>query len=530
MINFSEKLQNFDETNFSRILYEFGFASDEIKQFIIEEFSDYFENRRKLEENTLENLTTVWFSFLSIERDFKESLIYLSIILEIYNSAKKNNSYEAFNGYAEWFPDFSQSITRFWSIYFGQKKYDELSNEDYLSEITQLIGQSIEGCGKPFLQFTLFLNRIKRNKNADVNEIKSKDLGIIIDELINTSELKSLLVINNIRLNQWRNICYHHNTKIIDGKMYYYLKQNNNIESFEISREELKLIAREIQNLFKLIRIAETIFFIDNQNEIQEQINKTDTSEVNFRKESLLINFYNSINSQGFNVSNLQYDENLASMDLIDLERYSDITKKAIHSSQLLYNLWTFTKSKTLRINYFLYNNIKFFSSEISSANFEKDLDNSFVELMKDVKFTYINKDIQQNINPFENLILPNDENSQQFYSQKGEKITIEMFVKQFVLSTFCNFLAMEAEDFTNLKINVGIEGSLIISETPSCILVVPARISCKMLQQTILETLDNIIKLYKNNLLTLEIVNEAKEQNNYYDKLLRIKEQKKNF
>lgn len=534
-MNFQGKLKNFDQTNFSKTLYEFGITPEEVRECIIEQFHDYFQNKEKLKENTIENLTTVWYSYLSIQRDFKDSLVYISHILDIYNSAKKNNANETFNAYAKWLPNFSQSITRFWTIYFGQKKFEELSDEDYLSELTQLIGQSIEGVAKPFLQFTLCLNRIKRNKNVDIPEIKNKDLGIIIDELISTSELNNALVFNNIRLNQWRNIAYHHNTKIINGKMFYYLKRNNIIEDFEISRDELKLIARSILNLFKVIRIAETIFFVDNQVEIQKEIKNSDTTEINLRKDAELLDLYNSINSQGFNVSNLEYDENVATMELFDLERYSDITKKAIHSSQFLYNLWTLTKSKTLKVDYYLFNGIKFFSSEISSYDFEiySEQNIPFQELMKEVKFTYINQEIKQNVNPFENLKLSDkiSESPQQFYSQKGDNITTLEFIKQFSLSVFCNYLALEAEGFKNIKINVGSDGSMVVSEIPtSIVLFVPAHIKSKALQLIILEILNNTILCYEKNLLELNIVNEAKKNNNYFDKIAKIKEQKSNI
>lgn len=534
-MNFQEKLKNFDQTNFSKFLYEFGITPEEVKECIIEQFYNYFEHKESLKENTINDLTTIWYSYLSIQRDFEDTLVYISHILEIYNYAKKINSQQTFSAYAKWLPDFSQSITRFWSVYFGQKNFEDLPDEDYLQELTQLIGQSIEGVAKPFLQFTLCLNRIKRSKNANISEIKNKDLGVIIDELINTSELKNALVIDNIRLNQWRNIAYHHNTKIVGGKMFYYLKRNNITEDFEISRNELKHIARSILNIFKLIRIAETIFFVDNKKEIQTEIKNSETSEINLRKDAELINLYNSINSQGFNITNLEYDESQAKMELLDLERYSDVTKKAIHSSQFLYNLWVLTGSKILKIDYYLYNGTKFFSSEISSLDFEKysEKDVPFYEIMKKVKFTYINHEIKQNINPFENLEVSNkiNEIQQQFYSQKGDKITTVEFIKLFSLSVFCNYLALESEGFKEIKINIGSDGSMAVSENPtSIVLMVPAQIKSKALQLMLIETLNKVIQCYESNLLDLNIVKEAKLNNNYFDKIAKIKDQKNNI
>lgn len=534
MNKYQNKINDFNKANFSKLLYEFGITPNEVKQLIIEQFQGYFQNQKNLRSHTINDLATTWHSFLTIQRDYKDTLKDIETILEIYNSAKATNNLLTFEAYAKWFPDFSQSITRFWSTYYGQKKYDELCNEDYLPEILLLIGQSIEGFAKPFLQFTLYLNRLKKGKVVDIEEIRNKDLGVIIDELISTSNLKDSLIINNIRLNQWRNIAYHHNTKIINGKMFYYLKRNGITDEFETTREELKSTAKLIFNLFKLIRISETIFLVDNFDDIQKHIENSDTSQVNLRKESELLNFNFSISSQGFSISNLEYDENYAILDLVDLEAYSDIKEKAIHSSQFLYNLWLLTKSKQLKVNYYLPDRTKFFTSEITSSDFERANTNvSFHELMKKVQFTYINTDFKQSVNPFKNLIISKEITncSPQFYSQKGDKISLKEFSKQFIQSVFCNYLALKAEGFNDIKINIENDGALVITKDPmTLIFMVPAIISSKDFQNLLIELLNKTILLYENKLLTLKIVNETKNSNDYYQKIAIIKDKKNNI
>ena len=314
--------------------------------------------------------------------------------------------------------------------------------------------------------------------------------------------------------------------------MFYYLKRNGIVEEFEITRNELKNVVKSLQNLFKIIRISETIFFIDNLEGIRQQLNLEDLSQANIRFESQLLNLNHSINSQGFNITNLEYDLDNAVMDVIDLESYTDNTKKAIHSSQFLYNLWILTNSKKLQVNYHLSNGVKFFTSEIISDDFENDNDDiPFHILMKKVKFIYINTEIKQNINPFENIILPNDtiKNPQQFYSQKGLTLSNEEFAKQYILSIFCNYLALKNEGFTNIKINIGNDGAMVRTEKPiSFVLMVPAKIINKAFQQKLIELLNNTIYLYDNKMLLLEIVNEAKEKNDYFRKLSIIKDHKK--
>ena len=118
-------------------------------------------------------------------------------------------------------PEITQSISRFWSLHNNQKKIDSLCLEDFVEESLHMIGKTIEGLSKSFIKLLLQINRIKRNKPYSFSEINKKDLGVVIDELINTTELSELLIIQpyGIRLNQWSNIAYHHNSKIINNEI-----------------------------------------------------------------------------------------------------------------------------------------------------------------------------------------------------------------------------------------------------------------------------------------------------------------------
>lgn len=530
MKNFNETIHHFNETNFFEFLYKLGINKNDTKSLIIEYFQDYFKNKYNLKKYAIDNLVSIWFSYLTIQKNHEDTLKSIEIILQIFNSSKKHNIELTFDAYCKWYPEFSQSITRFWSIHHRQQEYDNLCNEDFLSEILQLIGQIIEGLIKPFLQFILYLNRLNRNKFTEIDEVKNKDLGVIIDELITTSDLKDYLIINNLKLNQWRNIAYHHNTKIINGRMYYYLKNNNIITEFETSRKELDSTAKLIFNLLKLIRISETIFLFDNFDEIKKHALVMDMSQVNFRKETELLNFTHSINSQGFKISNLEYDENLAILDLTDLESYSDIAKKAAHSSQILYNLYILTESKHLKLSYYLHDGIKVLTSEIIFSDVKKI--KSLHEIIKNIKITYININLQQNINPFRDLsyyegIVNNCDLI--FYSQKGKKISLNKFSKKFIQSIFCNYLVLKEEGFDNIKINIGCDGATVIGQSPMRIVyIVPAKIDNKILQISLIKLLNKVIELYDKKLLSLDIVNESKRNNNYYRKLKFIENQKK--
>lgn len=529
-------IAEFEKSNPLPLFYEFGMSPDELKSEIIDCFSKYFQNKERLKTFATTDLVNNWLSYILVERDSPESLKNIDGILEIFNDAKSINQNETIKAYSSWLPEISQGISRFWSLYNNQVDIKNLCIEDYLEESLRMIGHSIEGISKPFIKLLLHLNRIRRNKPAAFSEIKSKDLGVVIDELINTTELDDIFIISNhsIRLNQWRNIAYHHNSKIVDGEIICWYKKNGLDNEFKISRDELFSSLMEILLSFKLIRISETIFCFDNIDEIQKIRNSVETEAINIREEARLLDFKSSLGLQGFKLKKLKTKNDSSILKLIDMQEYGNFQKRAIHSSQFVYNLWLYTKSKKLTVEYYTFNEDKFLVSNIDSNVFvnhtEGDLKLS--KLLKDINFSLISTDYSQDKDPFENLMLSKEikEHPQEFYSQQGEKLTIKEFSKKFILSIFTNYLVFISEGFmpNNIQINIGSDGAMAIAEK-NIILRVPAPIKSKAYQLKLIELLKRVIDLYSTGELKREIVEDAKMDNKYYFKKSLVKEQLEN-
>lgn len=531
MKNFDEKLSQFNNSNHINLFYEFGMNPDDIKSSIIETFQKYFQNTDNLKKYAISDLVPNWLSYLTISRDSPDSLKFINPLLKIFNDAKKTDKNKTFEIFNEHLPDLSQAISRFWSLYNTQSHLSDLCDEDFLEECLRIIGQSTEGISKSFLKLLLHLSRVIKLKEVTYTQILSFDLGSIINELSNLEDLKDLFIINpyNIRLNQWRNIAYHHNSKIINNKIYCILQSKDSNQEFEFTKAELLNSVKRILIIFNLLRLAESIFYIDNIEEIQTNVGSSNESENKTREESKLLDLHSSISSQGFQIIDLKYDEFEAILDVKDMEEYGDFTKRAIHSSQFLYNLWKFSNSKNLRVSYFLFTNEKFFTSEIKAAAFKKNLrgNATYSTMMKGVKYPFIITDYLQDKNPFQNLSFSKEIKnfSQKYYSQKGKNITVEEFSKQFILSIFCNYLALRSEGFDKIFINIGSDGSLARTETPIAIVMhVPAVIKSKDLQKELIGLLNSVIKLYETKQLQREVVIETKYNNQYYTKKGMIK------
>lgn len=536
MKKISKKLDDFEKSSPLSIFYDFGLEPNDIKGSIIESFSDYFENKENLESNAVSDLVNNWLAYLTVNRDFPDSITYISSILKICNDAKKVNESEAINSYINWYPQISQSISRFWSINNNQFAPKETSDEDFFEESLKMIGQTIEGLSKPFLKLLLQLNRIKRKKPYDFVDLQNKDLGVVIDELINTSDLNELLVFNSIRLNQWRNIAYHHNSKIVNEKLIcWYKKDNQNIE-ISLDRTDVHNLLDKIVLTFKLLRISETIFCFDNIQKIQQASDFVNDDNINIRQESKLLDLYSTIGSQGFKVLDITFNKSEAYLKLKDLQDYSYFQKRAIHSTQFLYHLWLFSGSTKLVVEYNLYDGQKYLAAEIESSIFS-DLkeDKKLSDLLTNIKFTYITTKFTQNKDPFKNIRLTKAlrDSKSQFLSQLGEEISLKEFIKQFTLSVFNNYLVFKSEEFldSEIKMNIGSDGAMVntLSVRGNFLFSSPAVIKNKSLQKELIKLLNNTIDLFNEKELDFNLVEMARLNNRYYFKKSLIKDQLKN-
>ncbi|MBK7805971.1 MAG: hypothetical protein IPJ51_06700 [Saprospiraceae bacterium] len=529
----NKKLKYYDEVSPLSHFYDFGLTPDDIKVSIIDSFSPYFSNHENLKKYAISDLTSIWLAYFSVYKEYPDSLNLIDNILDIFNGAKEKNHKLAIESYAQWVPEITQSISRFWSLHNNQMKLHKLCMEDFVEESLHMIGQTIEGLSKSFFKMLLQLNKIKRNKQFEIEEIKQKDLGVVIDELINTTELTELLVLQpyDIRLNQWRNIAYHHNSRIVNNEIICGFNKSGEVFEFKLTRQELFEVLKRILLIFKLVRISETIFGFDNLENVQSEINKLDKTLINIREDAKLLDFYSGIESQGFRIVELKTSNNNSALILRDLEPYGDFIKRAIHSSQFLYSLWLYSESECLKVEYHLFNGEKFFTSEIDNKDFIDSSEKSTLnEMLKNVKFTpHIQE--YQDINPIDTIDFPKDlqKLKSRYLSQQGERISIEEFANQFTQSVFCNYLVLKSEGFEEsaIKIIVGSDGSMVIGDkyNKPMVLHVPARIINKKLQKYILNLIEVTIDFYNNARLEYEIVESTKLNHRFYLKKSQIRE-----
>lgn len=518
------------------LLYEFGATPDSIKDAIVESFLPFFRNPGNLKEHAIDFLVEIWVVYLKACRDHKNTPKHLTSLLNLFNEAFDIGSALVFDAYRAWIPDISHSVSKYWSLVNKSLHLSELSLEDFVEESFGIIGTTIEGLGKPYIRLLFQLNRIRLEKNYTLDEIISKDIGFLLDEINNSTNLTDLLISENgIRLNQWRNIAYHHKFIVVGEKIKCTLERRGGDLKFELSRDDLYNITKDIMLVHKILQISAIVWRVDNFNDFNSILNSYEENDLSHRQEESLTHFYSGFASQGFLIKNITHNNDVTILKIKDLRVYDNFLKRSIHSSQFMYNLWFNYPAKRLIIEYYLYNDQLFFTSSIEADYIKEAIESGsyLSEIIKKIKFDPVfGFKFEQNANPFDGFAI--DKNkidcSILYLSQTGEQVTVEDFVKQIVLTVLTNYVVLVSERISveKIKVSVGADGSTVYTDmegSDPVTLVTPAFIDDKYVSEIISAKLFETINLFNQNILDPLLVESALNSNRYIEKKSFVKD-----
>lgn len=409
----------------------------------------------------------------------------------------------------------------------------------------QLIGQLIEGLMKPYIQFTYHLFKISLNHTIEKKDVLNKTFGQLLTELSNASKLY-LIEPNNVPLNSWRNIAYHHNYSLEGSRIVCSYGTNSKVKTIVLNRRKLTEAAGLIYSFLKLIKINLDLFVMDNLYAIKKAFalakpNKT----IDLKEEVRLLDINYSISTQGFIIEDQICDASKTTFIIRDLTD-EDPFKRGIHTSQFLYQLGLLATTKKVVVVYTKSDGTKYLVSSIQKKYVKLLSDEmiDFKEYKNHIKLDFvgdskINSDANttsvknKEKDPFLKHLITAVPSEQTFYSQKGQKLPVKEFIKDFTLGIFNNYLLLREQGVKQdaIQINVGKDGSLVrTNEKGGIILQLPAIIREKFVQQIILLCLNDVISYYENGQLASDLIEQSKKQHDFLLKTELVNKQLNQF
>ena len=247
---------------------------------------------------------------------------------------------------AMWLLRINTSLSIIWSQYLLKIDQSDLDIYEFMHEVLRNIGSLLEGYLKPFLQELLQQSRIVRRKDSSKETIKKLTFGDVVNELDQLSNYENLFSSHNIRINQWRNIAYHHDARIENGKIVCTLRDKT---KRVFTKEEFIHAAKELMNISSGFKLAYYFFLRDN---LSKMISLNCLPEIKLRNGQYALNIVSGMASQGFKVIELtEYDQKIK-LVIQDITN-NEPDNRRIHTTQFVFVLWNNSnKTKSTVVEY----------------------------------------------------------------------------------------------------------------------------------------------------------------------------------
>ena len=347
-------------------LYENGLKQKEVKQFIIDKFKPYLKSKSILRIQMLAYLPQYIDSLLYILSNNVNKNIFKSC-LEIFWKAKLEDSVECYSSYQYWQDDVLAATSKVVSLITLDQDRSKMGLHEFAEDVFTKIGKIIEACIQPYLRILLYLEEIINKRNPSKLDITKLNLGNVVNKLLNYKFFNKLLIPPpwNLKLNDWRNIPKHDKYLVKDNKIVCRFKKPSKEKEIILSKQELWYLFLSINDIFSILRLAHSVFFFDNIEEIQPYWDKK-----RLRKESSLLDLISVYGMFGFSVKNYSVGDDKVEFQLKDKTR-RESDKRLNELIFLIRPTWYKTRKRFLILEYIDSLNNPIFIIEVDTSKRE---------------------------------------------------------------------------------------------------------------------------------------------------------------
>jgi hypothetical protein len=323
-----------------------GLRPADIKAEILDVLRPHFRNTQILEALPITILAHEAVVVASIDASAWSSAA-LARLLDEYREALAANREACLDGFEAWNEVLVRGTSEFISLYLMEVDKTDLSNEETRLEVLRNIGGLLEACVQPHLKAALHLIRVRGGHNVDVADVDARKFGVVVEDFSRVPGFDQLMAPTpwRIKLHHWRNIAQHHAIRIVNGRFICEYRVGTATHRIELSRDELLAVARAMQTVLSVLRVARSIFVLDNGIEPRNDVG------LELRQEAYLLEFFSGIATQGFEVTAVELSDEMAHLYVKDVTD-QDPKARGIHASQFVVGLWIHYERPIVRVTY----------------------------------------------------------------------------------------------------------------------------------------------------------------------------------
>lgn len=345
-----------------------GFTADDVKAGVVEILSPYFSNKGILDKMAVNYLMANVIEYVRLS-DIEVPFQAFEYSHSVHLASKAKNEISCITACVEWLPDIYDGLSVFWSQAHLELDKTDLDIEEFLHECLRNIGSILEGAINPILRELLHHNQIERSKETTSDIIRKLDFGNVVNKLYEFSPNKEIFSPGGIRLNQWRNIAYHHKAKVHKNEIICFIGKGGKEQTVKFSRNQFYDATKLLYDIFSSFKLANSLFAMDNIETIYS--NNLFPANLKIRTEMSVLNIVTSMASQGFEVIEYISDKKNAKLVIRDITD-QDPNSRRFHTAQFIDVLWQYTHANSVTVEYLEKDGTANFRTTAHSELFER--------------------------------------------------------------------------------------------------------------------------------------------------------------
>ena len=319
-----------------------GLTIEQLVEMIPERLGPYLSDRAVLQSMSPSYLAPDLLAVMRIEKDARLKAL-LPLVLGCYRKAFARNKEMSIDALLRHDSSVMKAINEYVSQGILEIDKIGLSLDELRYEAFRNIGALCEASILPLLRDLLHQVRIDQGDPAPDSDIMTIDFGMVVAELTRKADLADLLAPPpwGLRLNQWRNIAQHHDTRIDDEKIVAFYRAGRLDREISLGRGTVLELVYLIQGIYVVLKTSRALFLIDNSGKIN-----SDVEPPVQKTESVVFHLASSLSTQGFELTDLVLDDDSVRAEVTDRTEQKSRGRIA-HSMQFVQPVWVmFPKAK----------------------------------------------------------------------------------------------------------------------------------------------------------------------------------------
>lgn len=303
----------------------------EMRDAALADMSGYFENTERL--ITVFDGYVLRFEHAFLQRNKAVPWVHnnLSLMLKEFREARDHDAGSCFKTWGSMMNSVDRGITNVSVVASLQQDIGRLSTEFTTKSILRDVGDVLEGSLQPLVRLRLAMQEVAGVRSGRPQNVADMSFGQVINELASRTSQGAIYHPSpfGISVSQWRNIANHNSYSVKDEEISFTYRSEGKQEQFSCTVSDLIDLAKYVDALGFLHKVAFEIFSIDNLNQLIANVPKVEITE--YTKDAALVS---GLFDAGMAIMNAAYREGEWALLLIDeCCRNRDSIREALHEA-----------------------------------------------------------------------------------------------------------------------------------------------------------------------------------------------------